>query len=367
MVIDFVKLLEVQSVTYEEGRMNSHIIDILKKMQGVQFFTDKTKTGINIYATKNTNKSKDFPCIVAHTDTVHDIVSNLTCVEVDGKYTGINAHTMAQTGIGGDDKVGIFVALRMLNELDACKVVFFHAEEIGCVGSRKADLDFFKDCRFVLQCDRKGNKDFVTDIMGTELSSHEWQTDIEDILLRHGYDFTDGGITDVGELKELGLTIPVANMSCGYYNPHCKDEYIVIKDVDNVISLVKDICTKITKTYYHKAEKKSYGYGKTYDSFNSYMQDGTVIGDWIYLQEFDNWFHNTDVWQDAYGVYNVAEWSQSLEDLGFENPYDYIDENEETHITCDTCLDFLNKNGECPTCKEFEKEGFDLNFLKDNG
>lgn len=387
MQIDFVKLLEVQSESYKEERMNKYLVKILKGMKDVTYHLDKTVTGTNIYVTKNSNKSTMFPCIVAHTDTVHKIVSNLTCIEIDGAYTGFNKITMTQSGIGGDDKVGIFVALRMLNELDACKVAFFHAEEVGCVGSRKADLDFFKDCRFVLQCDRKGNSDFVTDIYGTELSSKEWQKDIESILTKHNYKFSDGGITDVGELKDNGLTIPVANMSCGYYNPHMSNEFIVIEDVENVISMVKEICQNVTGTYYHKAEKKSYGkynFGNYYDDFDYYdygkskpkkttnivkFKDGEQVGDWIYIEALKNWYHTTDVWEDAYGFKNVGAWAQSLEDMGYVNPYEYLTEDfgqSAVHINCPVCMDFLNPEGECPTCKEMEEKGIDTSFLKND-
>jgi hypothetical protein len=30
------------------------------------------------------------------------------------------------------------------------------------VGSGKADMSFFRDCRFVVQCDRRGHSDMVT-------------------------------------------------------------------------------------------------------------------------------------------------------------------------------------------------------------
>lgn len=383
MQINFKELLEVQSYSYQEKRMNRYITSVLDQMADVTYHLDKVKTGVNIYITKNSNSSVSFPCVVAHTDTVHKIVENLTCIEVSGAYTGINSATMSQTGIGGDDKVGIYVALRMLNELPACKVAFFHAEEVGTVGSRSADLDFFKDCRFVLQCDRKGNKDFVTEIGWTELSSKEWQDDVQPIIEKYGYSFSDGGITDVGELKDLGLTIPVANMSCGYYNPHCSDEFIVIEDVNNVIELVRDICTNITKQYYHKAEYnyKSSGYGYNYNRYGSSYyddfyddyakptyEDKKRVGDWIYFKVFDNWYHVTDVWEDSFGVLNVRDWAVSLSEAGFGNPYECLVDYEDTsvHTNCEVCLDFLNAEGECQTCKEMEEKGMDIDFLRNN-
>lgn len=54
------------------------------------------------------------------------------------------------------------------------KCAFFVQEETGCIGSGEADMDFFADCRFVLQCDRKGDSDLVTRISGMDLCSEEF-------------------------------------------------------------------------------------------------------------------------------------------------------------------------------------------------
>ena len=41
------------------------------------------------------------------------------------------------------------------------KVAFFVSEEIGCVGSRNADMGFFEDARFVIEPDRRGYEDLI--------------------------------------------------------------------------------------------------------------------------------------------------------------------------------------------------------------
>ena len=38
-------------------------------------------------------------------------------------------------------------------------------------------MKFFDDCRFVLQCDRKGNSDFITNASCTELCSDDFLKD----------------------------------------------------------------------------------------------------------------------------------------------------------------------------------------------
>jgi hypothetical protein len=174
-------------------------------------------------------------------------------VKIGDNVTGMNPVTMEQTGIGGDDKCGIFVALNAMNELPACKAAFFRDEEIGCIGSGKADLEFFKDCRFVLQADRRGNSDFVTDICGP-LSSKSFQSDVSPILRAHGYKPCSGAMTDVQELRDNNVGVSCANMSAGYYNPHRSCEFINLKDLDNVAEMVVAIC-RLKKTYKFKHER----------------------------------------------------------------------------------------------------------------
>ena len=83
------------------------------------------------------------------------------------------------TGIGADDKNGIWICLKCLEDFKAVKCAFFVQEEVGCIGSGHADMSFFSDCRFVIQCDRKGNGDMVTQINGMKLCSNDFISAID--------------------------------------------------------------------------------------------------------------------------------------------------------------------------------------------
>lgn len=227
----FKELLAVQSVSYNQKQMTKYLKSEFRKIDGVTFH-EKDE---NIFVTKGKGL---MPCVVSHIDTVHAITSDLYPLQIGDNITGFNRKTLTQSGIGGDDKVGIWVCLEVLRNFDNVKVAFFSNEEVGCKGSYDTDLKFFEDCTFVLQCDRQGNKDFVNNACGVELSSKGFQDAIQETLKDFGYSFTDGGMTDVMALKENGLEISCANMSCGYYNPHRPNEYINIIDVENVKNLV---------------------------------------------------------------------------------------------------------------------------------
>lgn len=242
---ELIKFLSIQTSSYNQFRMFSYIIRELNKI-GCNYYT---YNGC-IYATKGS--ALNYNCMVSHMDTVHDICEDLTVLEIDNNLTGFNRNTLTQTGIGGDDKVGVFITLQCLKHFDNFKAVFFRDEETGCEGSYDSDIEFFNDCNYVLQCDRRGNSDFIINASGVPLSSDEFQKDIRDTILKYGYSFNNGMMTDVMALKQSGLQISCANISCGYYNPHQDNEYINIKDVFNCLDMCIDIFTNVYDTYIHE-------------------------------------------------------------------------------------------------------------------
>lgn len=240
---DLIKLLEVSTVTGKTEAMYEHIMEVGNR-NGWLMQNDKLG---NIYATKGMSES--YPCVVAHTDTVHHIENGgIKAVVVEGNITGVNPLTMRQTGIGGDDKCGIWAAFHCMNALPYCKSAFFVDEESGCKGSRGCDLSFFDDCRFILQADRRGNSDFVTDIFGP-LSSQDFLVAVDAIGGARGYKSSDGVSTDVAALRDRQVGISVANMSAGYHNPHRDSEYINIMDLLNVCAMMEEICLKVTDKF----------------------------------------------------------------------------------------------------------------------
>lgn len=270
----------------ECGAMQEFLIEYLPTI-GAKVLQDDTG---NIYATKGSDKT--FPCLAAHMDTVHKITKGgIHPVEIDGLITGINPLTMEQTGIGGDDKCGIYAALHCLSGLKSAKAVFFVDEEIGCVGSSACHIPFFDDCRFVLQADRRGNSDWVTDI-GGPLGSPEFQKAVSKFLKNWGYKPTHGMMTDVQALRDSGIGISVANMSAGYYNPHQDSEFISIWDLENVSEMMLDICASLKDRYEFKHVPIARNWTR-----RSLLEDdlpidhkGDTIADWY--QNGDGIYHN---------------------------------------------------------------------------
>ena len=237
------EILLIQTYSYNETLITKFIIDFISKINNVNYTIDKFD---NILITKGSNKKK--PCVVAHLDSVHDIIEDGVQInETDDILTLYIKDTDVQTGIGGDDKVGIFIALSMLLKYDNIKVAFFSKEEIGCIGSSSVNIEFFKDCNVILQADKKGNNEFVCKTINrynsmTKLNNYYFRQKVKHIINQANYKFLFMGyMTDVVILKERGVNAPCANISCGYYNPHLFSEYVKISDVENCLNLMDAI------------------------------------------------------------------------------------------------------------------------------
>jgi len=241
-------ILAVPTKTYQEDLMIEFLDNYLTEHNIPHYVDDYG----NVYATKTSERFQNqvFPCVIAHTDTVHNLVDQIIVEEFIGKdrqqrsktcLKGVNSKGKP-TGIGGDDKCGIFGGLTILMDLPHVKVAFFVSEETGCHGSKNSDPEFFKNVGYTIQLDAPENymisevcsgvrlfdrdSDFflkvnpiITEMMiGAQYMYHPY-TDVSQMVLKHG-------LTSI-------------NISCGYYNYHTANEYIVLDDLYNSIEVAK--------------------------------------------------------------------------------------------------------------------------------
>lgn len=272
MKFDKQLLKEVLSIqSYHKDDDDKMMMDFIRgkiRKYGGTFTED---TFGNIYVTKGSGQV--FPCIVAHTDTVHPLRRDFKIFEYNDLLFAFSATHGGQTGIGGDDKCGVFIALNALKDSEAIKLAFFRKEEVGCKGSAHADMTFFANCGFVLQADRKGNTDFITTAGGTQLNNTTFTDEIKDILDAHGYKLTTGLQTDVMKLKDKGLTVCAANISCGYWGPHTDGEIVRVSDVEDCYNMMMEIIelcgdTRWPHIYVAPSFVPSYQYKHRYGRYN---------------------------------------------------------------------------------------------------
>jgi len=299
-------LIQTLSLQSESGREEQVI-------QFIQNFCDKNEIYYemdemsNIYITKG--ESDLYPCFISHMDTVSDIVENKTVMELNGCLFAMNAVTMDRIDIGGDDLVGVFICLQSLLKLDVCKIALYVLEETGCNGSFNSDISFFDNVNIGLQFDRNGNSGFVINASGTELSSKEFQDTILPTLNEFNYKFIRGGMTDVMALKELGVSCPLANIECGYYNPHSFDSFVVIEHVEKALNLGLEII-------------KNYG--------NIYFTPYHHIFVTSNVKEKYDWHFEKDVY----------DWKEIDEQMLCCDCYKPVDEYTNDETLCDECFEY---------------------------
>ncbi len=216
----------------------------------------------NLYVTKG--DADTYPCLCAHMDQVQHLhPKDFKCIEDDDVIFGYSPKMKKQCGLGADDKNGLFLALTCLQRYDVLKCAFFVAEEVGCVGSSHADVQFFDDCRFCVQIDRRGNADMVTSISWADICSEEFINDTK--CVDYGYAVSTGLMTDVEALRENGVTCSCINLSCGYYEPHTDVEFTVKSDLVKCYRFVCGIIENCTKTYHHIQDYYMNWGGEMYD------------------------------------------------------------------------------------------------------
>ena len=219
-----IELLNVQSNSTNEKLMVLYLDKELKRLK-LDYTIDPAG---NILVTKG--KATTYPCVVSHMDTVHDIVGDFR-IYYDAKDKDIlfAKNGKSRIGIGGDDKCGVFACLYLLDVMPNIKVVFFSREEKGCAGSSAIDKVFFDNCRYLIQLDRRGKRDFIQTYWGNKTVSHEFSSEIGLVKKEYKYKAAVGTVTDVMTLWKNKVGISCVNLSAGYYKPHSNNEYISIK------------------------------------------------------------------------------------------------------------------------------------------
>ena len=211
-----------------------------------------------------------FPVLlVAHMDTVHREPVKDVCYLEKGNTIS------SPQGIGGDDRCGIYMILRIIDHFN-CHVLFTEDEEIGCIGASKyvMAINKFLDVpkvNYIIELDRQGKNDAVF----YECDNPEF----EDFILKDkDWKLNYGTYTDIVEIApEIGVA--AVNFSCGYYNAHKTVEYVVLSEMEENIEKIIRLLDRTTEndkfeyietTRYYGGGYGNYSYGKPY----SWYDDG---------------------------------------------------------------------------------------------
>lgn len=258
------EVLSIPTKTYKEDLMVQYLVAWLTE-NNIEHSVDEHK---NVYATKKVSEDLPedfyFPCVVSHTDTVHDLTKiNIREEQLRNAQGELKLSLKAYddngnpTGIGGDDKCGVFACLTLLKELPYLKAAFFVSEETGCHGSKKAKDEFFKNVGYAIQFDAPENWMITEKCFGQVLfdrNSEFFQAC--DKVLSEGMSNEDmeymvHPYTDVYALRGK-FDFSCINFSIGYYDYHTRNEYVVVEDVYNGIEMGRKMINELGYILHYK-------------------------------------------------------------------------------------------------------------------
>ena len=282
MNIDFLKeVLSIPSISGDESMVRDYIIEYAKE-NGIEYYTDAKK---NLYLTKGSEKMTSgeyYPCVVSHMDTVHgshrELIETKTNLIIEdtgesemGELIAKHPITKEQTGIGGDDKCGVYVCLEMFERFDILKGAFFVEEEIGMLGSKQADDKFFENVGYAIQFDAPSSNWISEVCSGVKLFDEDFKEEIKGTLNECGYTkFSKDPFTDVNQLASK-YDFNCLNLGCGYYRQHTNSEYVVVEEVSDSIKAGYELITKLGLVkYIHKKVEKKTLVNETNYSYASY-------------------------------------------------------------------------------------------------
>jgi len=262
------EVLSVPTKTYKEEQMVNYLCDFFEK-NSINYYKD---TYNNVYATKQSTEILPdnfyFPCVVSHTDTVHNLGSINVVEEIHLNAQGLSKLALKAyndngypTGIGGDDKCGVFACLTLLQELPNLKAAFFVSEETGCHGSRNSDKKFFENVGYAIQFDAPENWMITEECYGQVLFDRDsdfyevCNTVLTEGMVQEDMRYMVHPYTDVYALRSK-FDFACINFSIGYYDYHTQDEYVVVEDVENGIEMGRQMIEKLGYKLHFKKSKK---------------------------------------------------------------------------------------------------------------
>lgn len=158
--------------------------------------------------------------LIAHMDTVHDDPVEAICKDNTRNIW------MSPQGIGGDDRCGIYIILRLIEKFD-CHVLFCEDEEVGGVGAKKFTRSrITPEVNFIVEFDRMGSDDAVFYACDNKKFT--------DFIEAHDFTEAFGSFSDISVVAPH-LGVAAVNLSSGYHNPHSLSEYVNFNQVEKTI------------------------------------------------------------------------------------------------------------------------------------
>ena len=274
---------------------------------------------------------KDVPLLSAHMDTVMRDADERMSQFIFPDDTGLIVNGSI---IGGDDKCGIYIIMRILLSNKKVNFVFSKDEEIGCIGIQEffgnpENVEKVKEnCLYCLVLDRNGNSDIIC--TKNDYGTKEFEDSLIEVSKNHDlmYKSATGTFSDADYTSEF---ISTANLSVGYFNAHSKNEMIELLSLENALFFTERIIEEV-KEKFEAPVKELYSYwnygGKYYKNKKNNES---------YFDEYDDFYFNK-----AYGNAEECDSCNKVResDIGETVITVYLENGMDINL-CPDCANFL--------------------------
>lgn len=191
--------------------------------------------------------------LVAHMDTVHLETPK------QFKYKKNGDVISSPQGLGGDDRCGVYMILKIIKEIK-CSVLFVEDEEVGSVGAKKFVKSFKGKnelkLNYIIEFDRRNANDAVY----YDLDNKEFEDFVTESSGGH-FETAFGSFSDICVLAPF-FRVAAVNLSCGYYKEHTLETYTVYSEMEKNIAKAKEIIkTKVDEPFEWKEVQRTDLYG----------------------------------------------------------------------------------------------------------
>lgn len=242
---DLLKMYSYESVhgSEQEKELADWIGKWLEK-HGVEY----SRAGNNIYQLEKEGR----PILSAHLDQVQTNGRAVHFYQDDqGHIRGYN-EKYEQTSLGGDDKNGVWIILKLLEDgITDINFIISAGEESGCIGikalERTGVLKSISPSQFCIVLDRRGNKDVLDSGSGGSYC----KTLAQDICNYLGdMSVTSGSLSDTSTICAYCESV---NMSVAYEAPHTAAEHT---DYNRLLA-IKEYVKKLVTDFVHYSTSPS--------------------------------------------------------------------------------------------------------------
>ena len=228
----------------------------------------KLKQVISKYLRKNYNKiieTKEF--IIAEGDIPIALVAHLDTVfpePPEEVYFDRQKNViLSPTGLGADDRAGVYAILRIIREGLRPHVIFTTDEEVGGIGATAvAKLKMpFNELKYIIELDRRGSNDCVF----YNCSNEDFTKYIESF----GFEWNFGSYSDIYEICP-SWEVAGVNLSIGYRDEHSESEVLFVGQMLSTIEKVKNMLCDVHNI---KEPFKYIEYYSQYSNWFNYHSD----------------------------------------------------------------------------------------------